>query len=72
MEIFAASGINFFFLPCSQCRDVRCSNFVMLKSSISLSMKFADDDGKNYLQNFITDYFNLSDICLKKFNINMK
>ena len=44
----------------------------MLKSSISLSMKFADDDGKNYLQNFITDYFNLSDICLKKFNINIK
>ena len=69
---FSCKWHNFFFLPCSQSRDVRCSNFVMLKSSISLSMKFADDDGKNYLQNFITDYFNLSDICLKKFNINIK
>ena len=38
----------------------------MLKSSISLLMKLADDDGRNYLQNFITDYFNLSDIGLKK------
>ena len=42
----------------------------MLKSSISLLMKLAHDDGRDYLQNFITDYFNLSDIGLKKcFNI---
>ena len=42
----------------------------MLKSSISLLMKLADDDGRNYLQNFITDYFNLRDIGLKNyFNI---
>ena len=42
----------------------------MLKSSISLLMKLAYDDGRDYLQNFITDYFNLSDIGLKKcFNI---
>ena len=33
-------------------------------------MKLAEDDGRNYLQNFIADYFNLSDIGLKKvFNI---
>ena len=30
-------------------------------------MKLADDDDRNYLQNFITDYFNLSDIGLKIF-----
>ena len=43
----------------------------MLKSSISLSMKLADDDdGRNYLQNFIIDYFNFRDIGLKNyFNI---
>ena len=58
-----------FLLTCRQCRDVRCSNCVMLKSSISLLMKLADDDGRNYLQNFITDYFNLSDIGLKIFLI---
>ena len=60
-----------FLLTCSQCRDVRCSNCVMLKSSISLLMKLADDDdGRNYLQNFIFDYFNLRDIRLKNyFNI---
>ena len=56
-----------FLLTCSQCRDVRCSNRVMLKSSISLLLKLADDDGRNYLQNFITDYFNLRDIGLKSY-----
>ena len=56
-----------FLLTRSQCRDVRCSNCVTLKSSISLLMKLADDDDRNYLQNFITDYFNLSDIGLKIF-----
>ena len=44
-----------FLLTCSQCRDIRCSNCVMLKFSIILLMKLADDDGRNYLQNFITD-----------------
>ena len=40
----------------------------MLKSSISLSMKLADDDdGRNYLQIFIIDYFNLRDIGLKNY-----
>ena len=29
-------------------------------------MKLAEDGGRNYLQNFITDYFDLSDIGLKK------
>ena len=43
-----------FILTCGQCRDVRCSNCVMLKSSISLLVELADDDGRNYLQNFIT------------------
>ena len=43
----------------------------MLKSSISLLMKLADDDGRNYLQNFITDYFNLSGIGLK-FYLNIE
>ena len=57
-----------FLLTCSQCRDVRCSNCVMLKSSISLLMKLADDDdGRNYLQNFIFDYFNLRDTLLKNY-----
>ena len=40
-------------LTWSQCRDIRCWNCVMLKPSISLLMKLADDDGRNYLQNFI-------------------
>ena len=56
-----------FLLTCSQCRDVRCSNCVMLKYSISLLMKLAEDDARDYLRNFITDYFNLSDIGLKNF-----
>ena len=47
--------------------DVRCSNCIMLKSSISLLMKLAEDDGRDYLQNFITDCFKLSDISLKHF-----
>ena len=44
-----------FLLTCGQCKDVRCSNCTMLKCSISLLMKLAEDDGRNYLQNFITD-----------------
>ena len=56
-----------FLLTCSQCRDVRCSNCILLKSSISLLMKLAEDDGRDYLQNFITDCFKLSDISLKHF-----
>ena len=59
---FFCKGHKEFLLTCSQCRDARCSNCVILKSSISLIMKLADDDGRDYLQNFITDYFNLSDI----------
>ena len=54
-------------LTCSQCKNARCLNCVILKSSISLLMKLGEDDGRDYLQNFITDYFNLSDIGLKKF-----
>ena len=30
-------------------------------------MKLAEDDGRNYLENFITDYFNLTDIGLNNF-----
>ena len=65
--IFLCKWHKEFLLTCSQCRDVRCSNRVMLKSSISLLLKLADDDGRNYLQNFITDYFNLRDIGLKSY-----
>ena len=41
----------------------------MLKSSTSLLMKLTEDDGRKYLQNFIADHFNLSDIGLKNFLI---
>ena len=32
-------------------------------------MKLAENDGRNYLQSFISDYFNLIDIGLKIFLI---
>ena len=33
------------------------SNCVILEASISSLIKLADDDDRNYLQNFITGYF---------------
>ena len=64
---FSCKWLKEFLLTCSQCKDVRFSNCVILKSSISLLMKLAEDDGRNYLENFITYYFNLTDIGLNNF-----
>ena len=45
--IFSCKQHEKFLLICSQCRAAKCSNCVMLKSSISLLMKLADDDGRD-------------------------
>ena len=48
-EDFSCKWHKEFLLTRSQCRDIRCSNCVMLKFSISLLMKLANDDGRKKL-----------------------
>ena len=55
-----------FLLTCSQCRDICCSNCIQFKYTFTLLLKSAEEEAKNYLQNFVTDYFNLSEITLEK------
>ena len=68
-QSFSCKWHKEFLLTCSQCRHVRCSDCVMLKSSIRLLVKLVENDGWNYLQSFISDYSNSSDIGLKNFLI---
>ena len=57
-------------MTCSQCRDICSSNCIQFKSTFTLFLKSAEEEEKNYLQNFVTDYFNLSEITLEKiFNV---
>ena len=39
----------------------------MFKSAIEMLIKSLDDDGLNYFGNFVTDFFGMSDISIKKF-----
>ena len=39
----------------------------MFKSAAQILIKSLDDDGKNYFENFVTNFLGISDISLKKF-----
>ena len=54
-------------MTCSQCRDIRSLTCIQFKSTFTLLLKSAEEKGNNYWQNFVTDYFNLSEITLENF-----
>lgn len=45
-------------------KEQRCSNCCLLKSSIEILVQKGDEDAKDYLSNFINDYFNLSELTV--------
>ena len=54
-------------MTCSQCRDIHSLTCIQFKSTFTLLLKSAEEKGNNYWQNFVTDYFNLSEITLENF-----
>ena len=53
-----------FLVTCNQCREARCFSCVTFKSSVEILLKTLDSDGQNYVQDFITDFFKISDEAL--------
>ena len=49
-----------FLVSYNQCRKARCSSCATFKSSVKILTKTLDSDGKNYAQNFITDFHKIS------------
>ena len=54
-----------FLVSCNQCREAHCSSCVTSKSSVEILIKTLDSDGKNYVQNFITDFLKISNETLQ-------
>ena len=50
-----------FLLTCSQCREVRCLPCVTSKSAVETLVKTLDSDGREYIQNFIVNFLQISD-----------
>ena len=38
----------------------------MFKSAVEILIKSLDDDGKNYFENFVTNFLHISDVSFKK------
>ena len=51
----------------NQCRDARCSACFMLNSTVEILIISLDNDGLNYVENFITVFLRINDITIKKF-----
>ena len=49
-----------FLASYNQCRKARCSSCITFKSSVKILIKTLDSDGKNYVQNLITDFHKIS------------
>ena len=54
-----------FLVSCNQCRQARCLSCITFKSSVEILIKTLDSDGKNYVQNFITDFLKISNETLQ-------
>ena len=54
-----------FLVSCNKCREARCSSCVTFKSSVEILIKTLDSDSKNYVRNFITDFFKISNETLQ-------
>ena len=54
-----------FLVSCNQCREAHCSSCVTSKSSVEILIKTLDSDGKNYVQNFITDFLKITNETLQ-------
>ena len=56
-----------FLVSCNQCREAHCSSFVTSKSSVEILIKTLDSDGKNYVQNFITDFLKINNDTFQQY-----
>ena len=54
-----------FLVSCNQCREAHCSSCVTSKSSVDILIKTLNSDGKNYVQNFITDFLKITNETLQ-------
>ena len=41
----------------------------MFKSAVEILIKSLDDDGKNYFENFVTNFLDISDVSFKKIDV---
>lgn len=56
-----------FFIECDRCRKSFCKPCKIFKSSKDSLFKNLDENGKKYLENFIIDFFNISQESFKIF-----
>ena len=56
-----------FVVSCTLCRNARCNNCFKFNISKSILLKSSSNETINYLTNFISDFFNLSDLTIQNF-----
>ena len=72
-EKYSCKWHNKFLLTCSQCREVHCLSSVTFKSAVETLVKTLDSDGREYVQNFVVDFLQISNETLKNlFKIETK
>ena len=55
-----------FFIGCDRCRKVRCQPCISFNIAKDNLLKNLDNEGREYIENFIKDFLNLSNVNLTK------
>lgn len=63
-EKYSCRHYKTYLLTCSQCKEAKCKDCFMLKTTLKILIKSLDDDGLSYFDNFIVDFLNISDISI--------
>ena len=56
---------NKFLVSCKFCRETFCKNYQNFNTTKEIPLKKVDKVGKDYIENFIKDFLNISDQTLK-------
>ena len=66
-DVKSCKGHKKYLITCNQCRLARCKNCHKFNESRKLLYNAADEIGKDYLNNFIVDFLNISEQSLERY-----
>lgn len=70
-EKFCCFYCKKFAVTCTRCRNERCKNCCKFESSLKILLENGNETSKQYVANFVDDFFSIGDIAAKFFNLNV-
>ena len=70
-EKFCCSYCRKFSVTCTWCRNERCKNCYKFENSLNISLENGSEASRQYVTNFVDDFFSVSDITAKFFNLEV-